>query len=256
MIPPLRASLYVASAGALVATGSLALGHPVSPALTGGLLAGYVALVGLGVYSPAAQLFGHAVVRVPSGVALTFDDGPHPEHTPRILDLLDARGARGTFFLIGRKVEKHPALAKEIVSRGHAVGAHSFAHDRLYALRGASWLDRDADLEDELWKSTFGHAPVLFRPPVGLTNPRIARLCEERDRLLVAWTIRGRDGVASASAPAVARRVEKGLRKGAIALLHDAAERDDHTPVSLEALPPVLDACARLGLSARTVPEG
>jgi peptidoglycan/xylan/chitin deacetylase (PgdA/CDA1 family) len=254
-IPPLRALFYTATTGAIVAGGATALGHGVARPAAGAFMAAYAGLIALGVVRPDTRIFGDAVVSVPSGVALTFDDGPDPVHTPRVLDILDAHKALATFFMIGRKMEAYPEVVREVRARGHAVGAHGYSHDRLYALRSPPWLRRDADREESVWTSVLDTTPVLFRPPIGLMNPRIARLADERDRLVVAWTVRPRDGLARTTADQVVARVVPKLRKGAIVLLHDAAEDGGRAPTAVEALPAILDAAARLGLSARTVPE-
>jgi peptidoglycan/xylan/chitin deacetylase (PgdA/CDA1 family) len=172
-----------------------------------------------------------------------------------VLDILNAHKARATFFMIGRKMEAHPEVVREVLARGHAVGAHGYSHDRLYALRSPAWLRRDADREESVWEAVVNAPPVLFRPPIGLMNPRIAHLADERDRLVVGWTVRPRDGLARTTAAQVVARVVPKLRKGAIVLLHDAAEDGTRTPAAVEALPAILDAAARVGLSARTVPE-
>jgi peptidoglycan/xylan/chitin deacetylase (PgdA/CDA1 family) len=252
--PPLRALFHLATSGAIAVGGATLIGRGPSPLADAALLAGYGALVALGVAQPRSRIFGDVIARVPEGVALTFDDGPHPEHTRRILDVLDARGARATFFAIGRKMAAHPGVVREVLARGHALGAHGYQHDRLYALRGYGWLERDADEEERVWNDVVGAPPVLFRPPIGLMNPRIARLAYERERTVVAWTVRTRDGVARAVPERVKDRAIDALRDGAIVLMHDAAERDDRVPASIAALPAILDAMARLGLSARSVP--
>jgi peptidoglycan/xylan/chitin deacetylase (PgdA/CDA1 family) len=254
--PPLRAAFYASTLGAIVTGTATVLGHDLlTRPQSGALLASYAGLVALGVTAPRSRIFADAVTRVPDGVALTFDDGPHPEHTPRVLDALDRAGARATFFMIGRKMQAHPAVVRDVLARGHAVGAHGYTHDRWYALRSLAWLARDADREDALWSELVGAPPVLFRPPIGLVNPRIARLAAERDRVIVAWTARPRDGLARTTPAQVTARVVPKLRDGAIVLLHDAAETNDRTPAAIAALPTILDAAAQLGLIARTVPE-
>ena len=252
-IPPLRAAFYVATGGAIVAGSATVLGHGLDRPITGALLAGYAGMVALGVVRPRSQIFSNAISTVPDGVALTFDDGPHPEHTRRVLHLLDAHSARATFFMIGRKMRQHPDVVHEILARGHAIGAHGYSHDRLYALRTLDWLRRDADQEDTVWHDVVGKKPTLFRPPIGLVNPRIARLADERERTIVAWTIRPRDGLAHTPSEQVIARVVPRLGRGAIVLLHDVAEKDDRPPAALAALPAILDAMARLGLSAQSV---
>ncbi len=250
---PLRAAFFVATGSAIVAGGATVAGHGPGPWITGVALLGYVALVTLAVTQPRTRIFGEVLARVPTGIALTFDDGPHPVFTRKIMDALEARGARGTFFMIGRKMRSHPDVVREIVARGHAVGAHGYTHDRLYALRSYGWLARDAEQEDRVWEEILGRLPVLYRPPIGLMNPRIARLADERDRKIIAWTVRPRDGLAHTTWEKVADRVITGLDHGAIVLLHDTAENDTREPAALAALPTILDAAARLGLTPGTV---
>jgi peptidoglycan/xylan/chitin deacetylase (PgdA/CDA1 family) len=252
-IAPLRVAFYVATGSAIVAGGTSLAGHGPGPVLTGAALAGYLGLVALAVTQPRTEIFGDVLARLDHGFALTFDDGPHPVYTRKVMDALEARGARGTFFMIGRKMKQHPEVVREIVARGHAVGAHGFSHDRLYALRSHRWLERDADEEDRVWEEILGRLPVLYRPPIGLMNPRISRLADERDRKVIAWTIRPRDGLARTRAETVADRVTARLRDGAIVLLHDSAEHDSREPAALAALPTILDEAARLGLTPRTV---
>lgn len=250
---PLRVAFHAATFSAIaVGVASLA-GRGPGPCFTGLALAGYLVLVAVAVIQPRSRIFGEVLARVPSGIALTFDDGPHPVFTRKIMDVLEAHGARGTFFMIGRKMRRHPDVVREIVARGHAVGAHGYTHDRLYALRTYAWLSHDAEREDRVWEEILGRLPVLYRPPIGLTNPRIARLADERDRTIIAWTVRPRDGLAHTTAELVAQRVIAGLDHGAIVLLHDTAENDSREPAALTALPTILDAAARLGLLPETV---
>jgi peptidoglycan/xylan/chitin deacetylase (PgdA/CDA1 family) len=205
----------------------------------------YGAVILAGVLSLNLRMFADAVVRGPSdarGVALTFDDGPHPVHTRRILDILDARGAKATFFVIGTKAKRHRDVVEEIVRRGHTVGVHGFAHDRLFSLRPARRVREDLARAVALLEEILGERPTLFRPPVGHTNPTIARVADELDLEVVGWSVRGRDGIARTKSGDVVRRVARGIADGAIVLLHDAAERDDREPASIDALPKILDA--------------
>ncbi len=250
---PLRVAFYAATGGAIAAGGASLAGHGPSAWLTGTALAGYMGLVALAVTEPRTRIFGDVVARVPSGIALTFDDGPHPVFTRKIMDALEAKNARGTFFMIGRKMRAHPEVVKEVIARGHAVGAHGYTHDRLYAMRSFGWLEKDADEEERVWEEITGRLPVLYRPPIGLMNPRITRLADERDRKIIAWTIRPRDGIARTAAETVAARVTRSLKAGDIVLLHDSSEHDTREPAAIAALPSILDAAARLGLTPCTV---
>jgi peptidoglycan/xylan/chitin deacetylase (PgdA/CDA1 family) len=243
-MPLARALLYAATAAVLVLAGRAVLIAPPPLAWAIAAFAAYVALVLVGVLVLRLRVFVDAVVRGPRdarGVALTFDDGPDPTWTPRVLDALDAAGAKGTFFVIGRKVEAHEEVARSIVERGHAIALHSYAHDRLFSLRGERRVREDLARGLAAIERATGVRPTLFRPPIGHTNPIIARVAEKLDLTVVGWSVSGRDGVRAAPANVTAR-VRAGLRDGAIVLLHDAAERGNREPAAVKALPEILRA--------------
>jgi peptidoglycan/xylan/chitin deacetylase (PgdA/CDA1 family) len=181
------------------------------------------------------------------GVALTFDDGPHPQWTRAVLDALEAAGARATFFVIGEKAAKHPEVVREIAARGHLVGVHGDRHDRFLSMRSAARVRGDLTRAVELLEKTTGARPRLYRPAVGQTNPTIARVAADLGLTIVGWSVRGRDGV-RADPREVAGRIAPGLRDGAIVLLHDAAEHDDRDPAAPAALPHILAAMRERGL--------
>lgn len=255
-MPPARIALYVATIGALaLIVRSVVLG-PIPLAVAALALGAYVALVTAGTLFLRLGMFADVTWRGPKdarGVALTFDDGPSPEHTPKILDLLDAAGVRATFFVIGRKAERHPELVRAIRARGHAVGVHGFAHDRLFSLRSPRFVREDLGRAVAVLEEITGEPPVLFRPPIGHTSARIAKVAGELGLACVGWSVRGVDGLRGARPERVAARVVPKLRDGAIVLLHDAAERDDFKPASLEALPRILAAMERKNLPGVTV---
>jgi peptidoglycan/xylan/chitin deacetylase (PgdA/CDA1 family) len=186
------------------------------------------------------------------GVVLTFDDGPDPAHTPTVLDTLDAHDAKATFFVIGHKAEKHPALVREILARGHAVGVHGFAHDRFFALRGSKRVRTDLERAIRVLEIITERTPTLFRPPIGHTNPTIARIADLLELTTVGWSVRARDGLARTKPADVLARITRGLEDGAIILLHDAPERGPRRPAGVTALPQILDAIAARNL--RVVP--
>jgi peptidoglycan/xylan/chitin deacetylase (PgdA/CDA1 family) len=244
-VPLARILLYVGTAGALSLIGrSLILG-PVPLVVAIAALAAYVALIGSGVAFLRLGMFVDVVWRGPRearGVALTFDDGPSPEHTPRVLDLLDEASVKATFFVIGKKAAAHPGLIRAIVARGHAVGIHGHVHDRFLTLRAPDTVGDDLAEAIATVEAITGARPTLFRPPVGLTSPRVASALSWFDLVVVGWSVRGLDGLAGAQPERVAARVVPRLEDGAIVLLHDAAERDDYCPASLAALPRILAA--------------
>jgi peptidoglycan/xylan/chitin deacetylase (PgdA/CDA1 family) len=250
-MPPARLALYAATLGLVVMTARALLVAPPSTGVAVLALASYVTLLLGGVFVLRLRVFADAVVVAPrgaSGVALTFDDGPHPRWTRSVLDLLAARGARATFFVVGWKAEKYPDVVRAIVGAGHSVGLHSYAHDRLFALRGPRRVREDLERGIAVLEKITGRRPALFRPPIGHTNPTIARVADALDLTVVGWTVAGRDGLASARSRDVVARVRRDLRDGAIVLLHDSPERGDREPAALAALPAILDAIAAQGL--------
>ncbi len=251
-MPPARALLYAATLGALlfVARAMLVAPPPLHTAIA--VCVAYAGLFLAGVLSIRLRMFADAIVRGPPdarGVALTFDDGPHPVHTRTVLDLLDGAGAKATFFVIARKAEAQPDLVREIVARGHAIGLHSYAHDRLFSLRGPSAIRADLARGVAALEAITGARPALFRPPIGHTTPAIARVADELDLSVVGWSVSGVDGLAGALPELVLARVVSGLGDGAIVALHDAAERGEREPAGVRALPKILAAIAGAELS-------
>jgi len=257
-MPPARLALYAATIGVLATTAYSVVRSPPSVGWSALLLAGYTTLLLSGVLVLRLRVFVDALVRGPRGargVALTFDDGPHPRWTPRILDILARRGVRATFFVVGRKVDDHPEVLRAIVDAGHAVGLHSYAHDRLFSLRGERRVREDLQRGVASLERVLGSRPVLFRPPIGHTNPTIARVADAMGLVVIGWTLGGRDGLAAARPEDVANRVRRDLRDGSIVLLHDAPERGDREPAAVRALPAILDAMAAGGLEAVPVAD-
>jgi peptidoglycan/xylan/chitin deacetylase (PgdA/CDA1 family) len=229
------------------------------PWALGALAANHGVLTAAGLW-PRSRLLGPNWTHLPppaaarGEIALTIDDGPDPEVTPRVLDLLDAHRARATFFVIGRAVRRHPALAREIVARGHAVENHSDAHQKRFSLLGPRGLASEIGAAQETLAAVCGEAPRFFRAPAGLRNPFLEPVLARLDLQLAAWTRRAFD-TRSGDAAAVAARLTRRLAGGDILLLHDgnAARTAQGTPVILEALPRVLAACAAAGLRPVTL---
>lgn len=222
----------------------------------------YFALLIAGALLPQWEMYGEVLWRVPEAegrVALSFDDGPDPRTTPRVLDLLKERGARATFFVLGARAEAHPELLRRMVEEGHAVGLHSYDHNRLYAFLPPKEVARDIEKCRAIVERACGVRPHWFRPPVGQMSPRTAEGVKRAGAQIVAWSVRGRDGLQRTSPEEVVTRVARGLRAGAIVLLHDAWERPEENPgrepSSLSALAPLLDELQRRGLQSVTVDE-
>ena len=223
------------------------------PAVAGTLFASHVVLAGVSLW-PQSRLFGPNRSRLPEDaagrgeVALTFDDGPDPEVTPRVLDLLDRSGARATFFCIGRRVEARPDLAAEIVRRGHRIENHTWSHPNTFACYLPPAQRREVLRAQEAIERAAGRAPELFRPPAGFRNPFTERELFHAGLTLASWTRRGYDAVEKDPA-AILRRLLAGLSAGDVLLLHDgSALTGGGNPVVLEVLPRLLDELAARSL--------
>jgi peptidoglycan/xylan/chitin deacetylase (PgdA/CDA1 family) len=246
-MPPARFALYAASMAVVVVAARAVFVRAPPLGWSAAMLGAYVALVLGGVFVLRWRVFVDAVVRGPNGargVVLTFDDGPHPRWTPHVLSALARYQATATFFVIGRKAEEHPEIVRAMIEQGHEVGLHSYEHDRLFALRSERRVREDLERGIAAIARVTGRRPVLFRPPIGHSNPITARVAEALDLTVVGWTVAGRDGVAFARAREVASRVSRAARDGSIVLLHDAPERGDREPAAVGALPAILDALA------------
>lgn len=247
-MPPARLVFWASTAFVLAFILHAALTAPPPLALALAVLCGYLAIMLAGVFLLRLRMFADAVVAGPDdalGVALTFDDGPHPRSTPLVLDLLEKHGAKATFFVIGRKVDQHPEVVAEIARRGHEIGVHGWAHDRYFALRGPRRVRRDLERAIRSIEKVTGQRPRLFRPPIGHSNPTITRVAESLGLTIVGWSVSARDGTARSTEQGSVARVKRGLRDGAIVLMHDAAERDDRIPVAPAMLPEIFDALER-----------
>jgi peptidoglycan/xylan/chitin deacetylase (PgdA/CDA1 family) len=182
-------------------------------------------------------------------VALTFDDGPHPQGTPRTLAALAAAGAGATFFLIGEQVRRHPQIVREIVAAGHTVALHGDRHRCLLRVPPPA-LARDLDRAHATIAEAAGVAPALYRPPYGIFSPAGLALARRRGWRPLLWSRWGRDWRRWITPRRIAAKVTEGLAPGDVLLLHDA----DHysAPGSWErtvaALPLVLAEIERRGL--------
>lgn len=250
----LSAALHAAAAAGLV------LRPDAWPWAAGALVANHGLLTAAGLL-PRCRLLGPNWTRLPADaavrgeIALTIDDGPDPEVTPRVLDLLDAHGARASFFVIGELVRQHPSLAREIVARGHSVENHTEHHLKTFSLRGPRWLAREIAAAQETISGVCGVTPRFFRAPAGLRNPFLEPVLARLDLQLAAWTRRAYD-TRNGDAQAVTDRLLRGLAGGDILLLHDgnAARTTDNRAVIVDVLPRVLEHCKDAGLKPVTLP--
>src|SRR5437867_10468612 len=153
--------------------------------------AGALAAASHGAFHRNSPVFGRALGRLPGGrneIALTSDDGPNAEATPRILDVLRAEKVPATFFLLGRHVERWPDLAGRVVSEGHAVGNHGYHHRKLH-FRGPGYVRLDLTLGTDAIKKASGTTPALFRAPHGFRSPWVSPVARELGQRTIGWTL-------------------------------------------------------------------
>jgi peptidoglycan/xylan/chitin deacetylase (PgdA/CDA1 family) len=159
-------------------------------------------------------------------VALTFDDGPHPQGTPAVLEVLERAGARATFFLVGEQVERHPSLAAELVAAGHEVAIHGHRHVLLLR-RPPRAVARDFDLAAAAIAAATGCEPTLYRPPYGVLGTAALALVRARGWRPLLWSRWGRDWAGAETRASIARRATAGLAPGDVVLLHDSDAYSD-----------------------------
>ena len=225
------------------------------------LVLNHAVLVATGLW-PRSQALGPNVTRLPPAsaargeLALTIDDGPDPEVTPAVLDLLRAHGVHATFFLIAQRAEAHPALVRRIVAEGHEVGNHSHRHCHNFSLLGPRGFLREIETAQAVFTRLIGQRPTSFRAPAGLRNPFLDPVLHRLGLHLVSWTRRGYD-TRERDPQRVLARLTHQLRAGDILLLHDGhcARSATGRPVLLEVLPPLLEQCRRAGWHWVTLAE-
>lgn len=154
-------------------------------------------------------------------LALTFDDGPN-EITLELLKVLKQYDAKATFFCIGKNIEKHPAIVRQIVAEGHIIGNHSYSHSSFFDFYKKKRLIEEIQKTDDLIKKNSGKKTMLFRPPYGVTNPSISKAIEVTKHKVIGWNIRSLDGILT-DEKIILNRIKKRVVPGGIVLMHDTA---------------------------------
>jgi peptidoglycan/xylan/chitin deacetylase (PgdA/CDA1 family) len=225
-----------------------------------GAVAGNHLLLTAAMFWTRGRVLGANLVRLPAAaaarkeVSLTFDDGPDPEVTPRVLDLLDRHQAKASFFCVGEKAAAYPHIVKEIVRRGHSIENHSHRHSSAFAFYGLARLKREVKSAQTTVSGITGQAPRFFRAPMGLRSPLLDPVLARCGLHYVSWTRRGFDAI-HRDPEKVLQRLAGGLAAGDILLLHDNgySRTRDGTPVVLAVLPELLARIRAKGLRSVTL---
>lgn len=211
---------------------------------------------------PRSTWLGRNLTRLPAAaqarreLALTIDDGPDPQVTPAVLDLLDAAQAKATFFCIGWRARENPAMCREIVARGHRVENHGDSHSNAFSVFGPKRMRADITAAQATLSDITGQAPLFFRPTAGLRNPFLDPILHGLDLRLAAWTRRPYD-TRDGRPQQVLNRLTRGLGPGDILLMHDghAALTPEGQPVILATLPTLLQTLREQALQPVTLQQ-
>lgn len=229
-------------------------------AWTAGIVLLNHALLSVAGLIPRSTLLGPNIIRLPENagrrgeVAITIDDGPDPEVTPQVLDILDRYQAKATFFCIGKCAVQHPELCRDIIRRGHTVENHSLSHPWFFALLDPWSIHREVHEAQRVLSEISGQTPRFFRATAGLRSPELEPVLAHCGMRLCSWSRRGFD-TSESDTDKVLMKLTRDLQGGEILLLHDgnAARTVQGQPVILEALPRLLDVLARSNLHSVTL---
>ncbi len=184
----------------------------------------------------------------PTGIALTFDDGPDERSTKKIVEILALANTPATFFVIGKNAEKNPTLLKQIHDSGHTIGNHSYSHSNGIGLFSSAKLKSDIEHCSQVIQEITGVTPVYFRPPFGVTNPRYASVLKQLALTSVGWSLRSFDTSAK-NEQNLLHRITSQLKPGSIVLLHDTKG------VTVEILPALINYCKQNNLNIVPLPD-
>ncbi|PKN28210.1 MAG: polysaccharide deacetylase family protein [Deltaproteobacteria bacterium HGW-Deltaproteobacteria-21] len=202
-------------------------------------------------FFPRSSFFLPVISRGVSGqkaVALTFDDGPDPLSTPELLSLLLKHGAQATFFVTGKRALAYPEVMNDILRQGHAVGNHTYSHDCLFALRSTKRLSGEIESTQDIL-TKFGIKTLAFRPPVGITNPRLRKVLRQRNAVVIGFSCRPLDW-GNRRIRNLSTKILKRVRPDDIVLLHDIRPKEAHLlPLWLKEIETILSGLEAKGIA-------
>jgi peptidoglycan/xylan/chitin deacetylase (PgdA/CDA1 family) len=210
-------------------------------------------------FHPRANIWGEVISRGPrdgNAIALTFDDGPTPGATDRVLDVLRDANVKCTFFVVGLNVEKSPDLLRRIHEEGHLIANHSYHHAHFAITRMTRYWQRELRATDDAIANVLNLRPALFRPPMGMKTWHVNRAARDNHQSLITWTRRAVDGLPTTPAKILARFAH--VRAGDILLLHDGVEPHAHhtdRTATIQSLRPLIDSLKERDLRAVRLDE-
>ncbi|MGH9406127.1 MAG: polysaccharide deacetylase family protein [Terriglobia bacterium] len=212
-----------------------------------------VALIAYGCAAPSSQLLGRSLVRGPAGrcrVALTFDDGPTPPSTDRVLDVLKQYGVTATFFVNGKWAARFPETLRRVQREGHAIGNHTYSHLFVY-LKSRRRMADEIDRTQAIIESITGQRPKLYRSPYGVRWFGLFSVLRRRGMISVQWSDTGYDWIKKNASSDIARKALAHVQDGSVILLHDGcgakeAHEVDHLP-TVAALPEIIESIRSRG---------
>lgn len=170
------------------------------------------------------QSFNHNYKTSENHISITFDDGPNPHFTPKVLKLLKENNSKATFFLIGKNAEKHPEIVRQIITEGHTIGNHSYSHSKNFGFFSSEKVAAELIKTNSILKEITGKDVKMFRPPFGVTNPNIKKALSKTKHFSIGWSKRSFD-TTNLSETKILKRITSNLKKGDIILLHDTSAK-------------------------------
>ena len=199
--------------------------------------------------------YEYVVHRVPTTekvVALTFDDGPHPEFTPQILNILDQYHVKATFFMIGSRMERYPGIVKEVLQKGHVIANHTYTHPRNIEADTAPQIMKELELCERVIERMTGRRSYLFRPPRGLIDGTVYTIAQDEGYQTILWTVSA-DHHDAPTPELMAQRVSRLIKPGGIILAHDGTFTSRWKDVRATSL--IIESLTEQGYRFLTLPE-
>ncbi len=210
----------------------------------------YLIIVSVGVFNVQWQFFMPIIcTSEQDAIILTFDDGPHPVFTPQILAILKEFNIKATFFVIGRLAKQYPDILQSIINQGHVIGNHTYQHSHRFGFYSTYAVKDDILACNAAVRGITGRQMQLFRPPVGVTNPNIAKAVTHLNLKTIGWDVRSLD-TRITSQERLFKRIKSKITNGSIVLLHDRQK------ITVEILPKLLTYFNENGIKVANIEEG